>query len=237
MKMYACSKPSGKYSDVNKDNYFTDDENGIAGVFDGVADKGAPASKYAADYCKSRMRKSRTLKDILIRCSRLIYQQKLNSATTAAIVRITDKIELAYAGDSRIYMLNQDGFRCLTLDHGLNNNWGTQTVLAAADNLTDIPVGDRSAFRTRNVITSALGGISNPTVDQYIAEGPLENGEKIILTTDGIHDNLTTAEIEEILVTHQGDLAEALVLHAEARSKEDHFRAKDDDLTAVVIEP
>jgi len=64
-------------------------------------------------------------------------------------------------------------------------------------------------------------------------------GDRILLCSDGIHDNLTNDEIEEIV--KQADsttVAQTLVEHALERSRQESsvtMRAKPDDMTAVVI--
>jgi len=52
---------------------------------------------------------------------------------------------------------------------------------------------------------------------------------------DGIHNNLTFNEIEEV-VSHNSDVARLLIEAASKRSKEKHFRSKPDDISAVVME-
>ena len=54
-------------------------------------------------------------------------------------------------------------------------------------------------------------------------------------TESMIHDNLTFNEIEEI-ASKKGDVAKLLVEKARKRSKENHFRSKPDDISAIVIE-
>lgn len=71
-------------------------------------------------------------------------------------------------------------------------------------------------------------------------ESPLEEGDTIFMTTDGVHDNLTQQEITEIAKnTADADaLSKQLVAKArgiadtKGRSRE-RFRAKPDDITAV----
>jgi len=58
---------------------------------------------------------------------------------------------------------------------------------------------------------------------------------KELSNTDGVHDNLTFKEMEEV-VTKNGDVAKLLVEKAKKRSKENHFRSKPDDISAIVIE-
>jgi serine/threonine protein phosphatase PrpC len=57
-----------------------------------------------------------------------------------------------------------------------------------------------------------------------------------LLCSDGIHDNLTDAEIETTLRQEARTIiARQLVQHAIDRSHEECLRAKKDDMSAVVI--
>jgi len=72
-------------------------------------------------------------------------------------------------------------------------------------------------------------------IDQ-ISIGP---GDRILLCTDGIHDNLTDREIEEIVRRGaRSTAARVLVEHAVQRSRQASsttMRAKPDDMSAVVV--
>ncbi len=76
-----------------------------------------------------------------------------------------------------------------------------------------------------------------PTV--HIDQTPIQPGDRILLCTDGIHDNLTDDEIEAILRTGpRTTVARVLVEHALARSRQEReitLRAKPDDMSVVVL--
>ena len=58
----------------------------------------------------------------------------------------------------------------------------------------------------------------------------------MLLTSDGVHDNLTTWEISDIVAaTKLEDLSNTLVDAAIERSVSGKGRAKPDDVTAVVL--
>lgn len=74
-------------------------------------------------------------------------------------------------------------------------------------------------------------------VDPRIILVDIQLGDRILLTTDGIHDNLTSAEIAALLDDSDPDgAAEALIAAARERSVSSHFRAKPDDMSVVVID-
>ena len=61
----------------------------------------------------------------------------------------------------------------------------------------------------------------------------------LLFTSDGIHDNLTTSEIKEIVffnkIKSSFDISQALIKAAAIRVLEKTFRSKPDDKTAMVI--
>lgn len=153
----------------------------------------------------------------------------------------------AHAGDSRIYLLRpgepiqrltqDDGYfllkiqdQTLSADDALRIDQATQ-----ANQLTET---EREIFSKRNGITQALGHATPkaPLLIIHTDQTPIFPGDRVLLCSDGIHDNLTDAEIETIL-RHKArtTLARRLVEHARARSKELSLRAKQDDMTAIVI--
>jgi PPM family protein phosphatase len=94
-----------------------------------------------------------------------------------------------------------------------------------------------SYFRLRGGITQALGGPVPPTI--HVNHIPIVIGDRILLCTDGIHDNLIDDEIETILRNSPRDAAARnLVEHSLHRSREERhisIRAKPDDMSAIVI--
>jgi protein phosphatase len=103
-----------------------------------------------------------------------------------------------------------------------------------AEELTDSEI---NYFRMRGGITQALGGPLLPEI--HIDQIPIAIGDRILLCTDGIHDNLTDLEIEEILrKAPRNAVARLLVEYALLRSREERqttIRAKPDDMTAIVM--
>jgi protein phosphatase len=82
-----------------------------------------------------------------------------------------------------------------------------------------------------------LGGPFPPEI--HIDQTLVSIGDRILLCTDGIHDNLTDLEIEAILrKAPRNAAARLLVESALLRSREErqtNIRAKPDDMTAIVL--
>jgi serine/threonine protein phosphatase PrpC len=106
----------------------------------------------------------------------------------------------------------------------------------ASEDQLDTPE-KRQAFRERNILDVGLWAEPDYPAPQYavsVVRVPL--GSKLILCTDGLSDNLTDNEIQEILASAQPLRgAKALVEAAKRRSEENNFRAKPDDCTVVEV--
>jgi protein phosphatase len=172
-------------------------------------------------------------------------------ATTVAmgaLCRHSTGLQLFYAhvGDSRVYLLPEhDPLRRLTIDDGLLGRLVENQMMSEEDarridqamyssELTDLEL---SYFRHRGGITQALGGPLRPNI--HLASTPVTVGDRVLLCTDGIHDNLTDEEIEKILrATPRQVTARSLVEHALQRSRQERYttiRAKPDDMSAIVL--
>lgn len=152
----------------------------------------------------------------------------------------------AHVGDSRVYiqrkeeklqrLTDDDGLLSKLVENQLVNDEDALRIdqATSASYLSEI---EYNYFRLRGGITQALGGPTPPTI--HISKIVVYPGDRILLCTDGIHDNLTDQEIEGILGnTSRLVTARALVMESMQRSKQEHIttiRAKPDDMSAIVI--
>jgi serine/threonine protein phosphatase PrpC len=168
----------------------------------------------------------------------------------AAFCRQPDTAEYtmiyAHVGDSRIYLLREgEPLKRLTSDDGLLAKLVENQIINEADALRidqamrteQLSDMEFSYFRLRGGITQALGGPIPPGI--HVAQTSIHPGDRILLCTDGIHDNLIDEEIEAIL---RGELrttaARTLVERSLQRSHQERsttVRAKPDDMSAIVI--
>lgn len=152
----------------------------------------------------------------------------------------------AHVGDSRIYLLRgQEKLQRVTDDDGLLTKLIENQVvdeshayqIDQALNADELSEMDYRYFRLRGGITQAIGGPNPPTV--HINQTVICPGDRILLCTDGIHDNLTDEEIEAILRNApRPAFARSLVEHSQYRSRQDYtltIRAKPDDMSAIVV--
>lgn len=168
----------------------------------------------------------------------------------AALIRQPDArgytMFYAHVGDSRVYMLRPDEpLKRLTSDDGLLAKLVENQIVNSADALridqamhsNQLSDTEYSYFRLRGGITQALGGPLPPTI--HIDQVSVFPGDRILLCTDGIHDNLIDEEIEEILRSEpRTSVARQLVERSLERSRQERHvtvRAKPDDMSAIVM--
>lgn len=258
----------------NEDNYFvndTPDRIAAGGVFDGVGSYtgSEKASKLAADiaaeaYSRSELAVLSRSDAAQLAVDLLMYiDQKIDEdvyarvATTAAIASVHIDPEtsrrfanIAWAGDSRVYIIRDGKIIYRTLDDG--DNEGSYPELddifpdetpeyrpqAFLEHITQIDydgplIALTPIFRYRNAITNSLDGRGRPAI--HLQQLEVTQGDIILITTDGVHDNLTNPEI--ISTINNGASAEYLTQLALERSRDSSaLRAKPDDITAVMLQ-
>jgi protein phosphatase len=110
---------------------------------------------------------------------------------------------VGHVGDSRAYLMRGGALRQLTEDHSLLNDYKKSRALTPEE---------IEAFPHKNVIVRALGMAESVQVD--VAREPLEDGDVILLCSDGLSGMVPDDAMAEILRGHPRDLkgaAQALV--------------------------
>ena len=112
-------------------------------------------------------------------------------ATIVAMLLDSDEsaATIAHVGDSRIYLLRKGDLRLLTDDH----SWVHEQVMAGL--MTEEAARNHPL---KNVVTRALGGAQEPTVD--VSRHDLEPGDLILLCSDGLTTMLSDGDILAILM-------------------------------------
>lgn len=156
-------------------------------------------------------------------------------------------VQMAHAGDSRAYVIRNGELLHVSLDHSAFQNFGyqkerdIQTMIDNTLHMQDLPEIYQLFVKYRHIISSCLSADADKN-DLLIRTDCVyvQSGDIVLLTSDGIHDNLTTDEIIELIcyATDNGlsaeDLTHLLIAKAIDRSGEGSFRSKMDDMTAVV---
>jgi protein phosphatase len=110
---------------------------------------------------------------------------------------------VGHVGDSRAYLLRRGTLRQLTEDHSLLNDYRKSHALTPEE---------IQAFPHKNVIVRALG--MRDTVEVDLLRETVEEGDVVLLCSDGLSGMVPDARIAEIARANAGDLrraAQALV--------------------------
>jgi protein phosphatase len=108
--------------------------------------------------------------------------------TLVAALEMDDSLSIASVGDSRAYLLDDDGFRAITDDQTWVNEVGRPLGLDE-ESLRNHPM--------RHVLTMAIGASSPLTVNYYSVG--LKTGALVLMCSDGLHGVLEPPQLEEIL--------------------------------------
>ena len=138
--------------------------------------------------------------------------------TTIVAALIADgRLSVGHAGDSRLYRLAGGRLRQLTGD----DSW-MATVMARD------PRADPSILQhhpMRHVLTNVVG--TRRTTDVHVVEEPLVRGDRLLMTTDGVHGVLDDGRLEGLLADSRdlAGAASAIVRAAIARGSRDNCTA------------
>lgn len=149
------------------------------------------------------------------------HEAGLNAGSTvvAALVH-GETAYIANAGDSRGYVCDDEGLRCITIDHSL-----VQTLVAGGL----IEPDDVYTHPQRNQIFRSLGDEPDLTVDLFVQQ--LRPGMRLLLCSDGLWEMVRDPQIEQLLRAAPDPQAACDALIAAANDG-----GGDDNITAVVIE-
>lgn len=138
-------------------------------------------------------------------------------ATTLSLVVIEPgTLQIGHVGDTRIHLIRGGELTLLSED---------QTLAAELARRGMIDAEEAEHDPRRNVLTSALGGGGGYTLQT--ASVPSAPGDRILLTTDGLHMKVSRAAMLALSAScpRPGDFATGLRLMAEAEEPDDNYSA------------
>lgn len=137
--------------------------------------------------------------------------------TIVAALVVDGRMSVGHVGDSRLYRLAGGRMRQLTGD----DSWMASVM--ATDPRANVSLLEHHPLR--HVLTNVVG--SRQRTDVHVIEEPLTSGDRLILTTDGVHGVLDDRRLER-LVAEPDDLsvaASTIVRAAIARGSRDNCTA------------
>lgn len=173
--------------------------------------------------------------DVITTINRTIYDEATTASaqrgmgtTLAAVLMVADDAVphaiVANVGDSRTYLLREGELRQVSVDHSYVQELVTEGVIT--------PEEARGHPR-RNIVTRALGIDPSVMVDSWTV--PLMPGDRFMLCSDGLVDEVASGEITKILtsVVEPAETARQLVEIAKARAGRDNITVAVFDVVAA----
>lgn len=157
--------------------------------------------------------------------NRLVHEQAQADATKTGMgttlvgaVVLGQQVFIANVGDSRAYIVGKGGTNQITEDH----SWVEEQVRAGM-----ITPEQARVHPQRNLVTRALGSKASVEVDLF--EGRIQDGDTLLLCTDGLTNHVRDPEIEVIVQQNQPEEAARLLVEL---AKE---RGGTDNITVLLV--
>lgn len=195
---------------ANEDSYLIhrDKKGGLILVIaDGLG--GHKSGKYASHYATTNFinkinniedLSSETFTKILIEIhSELLAlgetdDSKKGMATTLTAIYINSENHLwgVHIGDSRAYLLRENGLQQLTIDHTEAQKLFNDGLLTKEELIN---------YPRKNILSTALGAKKN-SLDIQTFTYELENNDRVLLATDGFYNNLHKRQIRDLSIEY-----------------------------------
>jgi protein phosphatase len=164
---------------------------------------------------------SNAMANAINHASTKIYERALEEpslrgmGTTATAVVVVDKFAyVAHVGDSRCYLLRRGFIYQVTNDHSLVSEQVRAGILTKEE---------ADLHHLRNVITRSVGYQEEEDVDTTSLA--LEDGDLLLLCSDGLHGKVSDKELSGILSSHETNSPDKLIASANERGGEDNITA------------
>ncbi len=237
---FAAASDTGKVRNNNEDSYLLDPELELALVADGMGGhkSGEVASSLAVKVTRDKyesMRRtgmkpaqyndkfsleSNQLGFAVQLANSVIYEagnagsenKGMGTTLSSALLNRT-RLCIAHIGDSRVYLFRRGVMQQLTEDHSLVMDHVRKGLLTREQ---------AEASPLQNILTRALGAQKTPAVD--LVETELEEGDRLLLCTDGLFKAVKEPELLQTLKVQPDDqkACDALVASANAAGGPDN---------------
>lgn len=196
---FAAATHVGNVRDHNEDHHVADEAIRLWLIADGMGGHagGEIASAIAADVISQGVKQGMALKDAIQKAHRSILdavkngEGKYGMGTTIVAVHMSgdNQYALAWAGDSRAYLWDK-GLKQISKDHSY-----VQTLV----DLGKILPEEARWHPQKNIITQNLGSEFIETVMADVVRDELKPGQRILLCSDGLNDELDDRAISDII--------------------------------------
>lgn len=192
----------------------------LACIADGVggAARGGDAARLATQYFIDTLEGNvaSPLRNVVEEVnSELIKPSAQGLITTFSGVLITEfHLQGIHAGDTRICVLRDNGIKQLSEDH-------TEYVRFLKEG--KLTPEEAATYPRKHILENALGAKDNPRIDFF--EFNLKNGDRILLTTDGVHDLLLKPELRDISKANRNidEFVSSIARHVQRTKPTDNY--------------
>ncbi|AZZ95181.1 serine/threonine-protein phosphatase [Hahella sp. KA22] len=208
----------------NQDNGLVDESTSLYAVADGVGggDSGEVASASVCQSMQRAVHAGHPLEQAILLAHQSLLGDDISgergyaASTVVALHAHSDEMEVAWVGDSRVYLLRDDLIMQMTEDHSV------------AQRSTGL--SEEEAARIRHVLTQAVGaaGESGLHVDAYRV--PRQAGDVWLMCSDGLHGVVSEERIQEVLARRGNSQSKADELVEIALTN-----GADDNVTVLVV--
>lgn len=222
----ACLTDVGRVRDHNEDCVGADLGLGLWVVADGLGghEAGEIASALAVAEIPRFVAEGSTLAEAVEQCHELIRQAPaqgvgvpgMGATVVAAQLGACGEFQVCWVGDSRAYVFGAGGLRQVTVDHSYVQDLVNADLITPEEALT---------HPQRNVVTQCLGSEALATVEVGRVTGRLQEGEVLLLCSDGLTGEVSDGDIAAVLDA-EGSLeekAQRLVEEANANGGSDNI--------------
>jgi len=201
-RSFGITDPGLKRKD-NQDTFFTSDEHGLWILADGMGGNrgGEVASQIAKESLSKELIEDVDIKTAILTAHRAIlshgsenFELKGLGTTVVLVKEFVRKIRIVWVGDSRVYLWRNQTLTQLSKDHSV------------VERLLDSGMINKSEainHPQRNLVTSVLGLSLSDDADLEIGqlEEEWREGDKLMLCSDGLSDELEDTQIKEIMTS------------------------------------
>lgn len=231
---YGYGTDRGLRRELNEDSYIASDP--VFAVADGMG--GHEAGEVASGMCVRALAQLPQLATGERTATAGVVQQYLASAdqsirsatgsragTTLSGVVVVEQMGVPYwlvmnIGDSRTYRLSQGRLSQVSVDHS-----EVQELVESGE----ITAEEAAVHPRRHVVTRALGAGDETEADYWLL--PIEEGDRVMVCSDGLNGELTDGQMQEILSTVE-DPQEAVDALIQAALR----RGGRDNVTVIVVD-
>ncbi len=221
---------TGRVRDGNEDVKLVDPRMGLYAVADGMGghQAGEVASATAIEALRAAVSNGAPIREAITKANEAVVERAagdeglrgMGTTMTAATLAAGGTLLIGHVGDSRAYLVRDGELSQVTKDHSLVGE------MVQGGELTP---EQAEVHPQRSVITRALGIERGVEVDIYPLE--LDEGDRVLLCSDGLTDMLRTDEIAAIL-QRESDPQKAANTLVDAANK----AGGEDNITVVILD-